>query len=123
MLSVGVSDDVVMDICAYHCQQCVEKIAKFLILLQGDNYANDHRSDIYLEDLKDETITALIKKIASKIDFWATTIRYHHNILSNESMVREVIETCDVLFEIVENKLPKEAAPPASGMQNFNGSI
>ena len=26
-------DDVMIDICAYHCQQCVEKIAKFLILL------------------------------------------------------------------------------------------
>ena len=114
MLSVAVNDDVVMDVCAYHCQQCVEKIAKFLILLQGDDYANDHRSDIYLEDLKDKDALSHIRNIASKIDFWATTIRYHHAILSNEKMVKEVIEICDKLVNLAESRIPDEASPPAS---------
>ena len=123
MLSVAINDDVVMDVCANHCQQCVEKVTKFLILLQGDDYANDHRSDIYLEDLKDDEVTALVKHVASKIDYWATTIRYHHTILSNENMVKDVIETCEKLIGIAESRLPKEAPPPESGMQNINSIL
>jgi len=118
MLSVGGNDDVIIDVCAYHCQQCVEKIAKFLILLQGDTYANDHRSDIYLEDLKDEDVVALIKHVASKIDYWATSIRYHHTILSNEKMVKEVLEICEKLIYMATSKIPEEAPPPASDMQS-----
>ena len=119
MLSVATSNDVVIDVCAYHCQQCIEKIAKFLILLQGDSYANDHRSDVYLEDLKDEEVVALVKKVSSKIDYWATTIRYHHAILSNEKMVKEVIEMCDKLVKIAESKIPEEASPSASRMKKY----
>jgi HEPN domain-containing protein len=101
------ADDVVIDICAYHCQQCVEKVVKFLILAQGDTYAGDHRSDIYLEELKNDEVTALVRQIAAKIDAWATTIRYHHAILSNKKMVTEVIGTCEELVRIAERKIPE----------------
>jgi HEPN domain-containing protein len=100
------ADDVVMDICAYHCQQCVEKVVKYLILAQGDTYASDHRSDIYLEELNDAEVKSLVQQIGSKIDSWATTIRYHHSILSNRKMVTEVIETCEQLVAMAEKKQP-----------------
>ena len=120
MMSVAINDDVVMDVCAYHCQQCVEKITKFLILLQGDNYANDHRSDIYLEELKDDEVAAIVRHVASKIDSWATTIRYHHAILSNEKMVKEVVEICEKLVIIAEKRIPGEARSPASDVKNLD---
>jgi HEPN domain-containing protein len=106
MLAAADGDDVVIDVCAYHCQQCVEKVIKFLILRQGDEYANDHRSDIYLEDLKDEAAIDLTRQISSKIDSWATTIRYHHTILSNKKMVDEVILTCEKLISRAEKIIP-----------------
>ncbi len=105
------ADDVVLDICAYHCQQCVEKAVKYLILLQGDTYANDHRADVYLEELKNEEAKALVQKIAYRIDAWATTIRYHHSILSNKKMITEVIGICDELIKIAEGTVPKETVP------------
>jgi HEPN domain-containing protein len=108
-----------MDVCAYHCQQRIEKAAKFLILMQGDTYANDHRSDIYLEDLKDEEVKTIIQGIASKIDFWATTILYHQSILSNEKMVKEIIGICEKLIVLIESRMPKETTPPTSCMTNF----
>jgi HEPN domain-containing protein len=104
------ADDVVMDICAYHCQQCVEKVVKYLILTQGDTYASDHRSDIYLEELNDANVKALVRQIGSKIDSWATTIRYHHSILSNKKMVTEVIEICEKLVAMAEQKQPRQLA-------------
>jgi len=112
LLSAASGDDAVMDVCAYHCQQCVEKTAKFMILLQGDSYANDHRSDIYLEDLRNGDAVALIRTVSSKIDSWATTIRYHHAILSNKKMVAEVIGTCEKLISVAERSTPEEAHPP-----------
>jgi HEPN domain-containing protein len=102
------TDDVVIDICAYHCQQCVEKIVKYLILAQGDTYASDHRSDIYLEELNDSNVKSLVQQIGSKIDSWATTIRYHHSILSNKKMVTEVIEICEKLVAMAEQKQPQQ---------------
>ena len=32
MINSSTGDDVIIDVCAYHCQQCIEKIVKFLIL-------------------------------------------------------------------------------------------
>jgi HEPN domain-containing protein len=113
------ADDVMMDICAYHCQQCVEKVVKYLILAQGDTYANDHRSDIYLEELNDAKVKALVRQIGSKIDSWATTILYHHSILSNGKMVTEVIETCERLVAMAEKKQPRLSAESKTCVCNY----
>ena len=104
------SDDVYIDIAAYHCQQCAEKIAKYLILLQGDTYANDHRSEEYLSELKHEKAKALIEQIANRIDAWATTIRYGKTILSTKKSVEEVILVCEELLVIAEQEAPSEVA-------------
>ena len=113
------ADDVVMDICAYHCQQCVEKVVKYLILAQGDAYDNDHRSDIYMEELKNEEVKVLVSQISSKIDAWATTIRYHHSILSNKKMVTEVIGICEKLVQIAEGSCPAASGSVASCVSRF----
>ena len=112
MLESASGDDVVMDICAYHCQQCAEKIVKFLILLQGDSYAADHQSYVYLEDLKNEEVKNLVSQIAAKIDSWATTIRYHHSILSNKKSVSEVVCVCEKLVDLAEKSIPFQAVNP-----------
>jgi HEPN domain-containing protein len=102
-------DDVVVDICAYHCQQCVEKTVKFLILLEGKEYVVDHRSDEYLEDLDDPEVKAIVESIAYRIDAWATTIRYHHSAVSNKKAVEEIIAVCERLVSIAKAHLPKES--------------
>jgi len=104
------SDEVLIDICAYHCQQCAEKIAKFLILLEGKEYANDHRSDQYLQDLDDVEAKTLISTISYKIDSWATTIRYSRTALSNKSAVNEVLAVCEQLVELAEKRSPSMVA-------------
>jgi len=111
MLTIAANDDVVMDVCAYHCQQCVEKVVKFLIMLQGESYAPDHRSFIYLEELNEGRVKELVKEVSAKIDAWATTIRYHHAILSNKKAVEEVIVTCDNLISLAETAIPSLIAP------------
>ncbi|MCL2203029.1 MAG: HEPN domain-containing protein [Defluviitaleaceae bacterium] len=106
MLATAPDDDVVVDVCAYHCQQCVEKTVKFLILLQGESYAPDHRSHVYLEELKDEEMKSMVEQIGLRIDAWATTIRYHHTILSNRQAVSEIIGVCEKLIAMATHALP-----------------
>jgi len=90
-------DEVMVDACAYHCQQCLEKIVKFIILLEGKEYANDHRSDVYLEDLDDKEIKALAESVAHCIDDWVTHIRYGKTLLSSRKAVQEVITVYEKL--------------------------
>ena len=95
-------DEKIIDICAYHCQQCVEKVAKYMILLQGDDYANDHRADSYLAELHDGDIKRLIQSIHYDIDMWATTVRYRGTIYSGVKAVDSVIATCDEIIAAAE---------------------
>jgi HEPN domain-containing protein len=100
------SDEVLIDICAYHCQQCVEKVAKFLILLEGKEYSIDHRSDHYLQDLDDTEAKELINTISHKIDSWATYIRYSKTALSNKITVTEVFAVCEKLVKLAHSRVP-----------------
>jgi HEPN domain-containing protein len=111
--------DVVVDACAYHCQQCVEKTAKFIILLEGKSYANDHRSDEYLLDLEDAEIKTLIESIALKVDTWSSTIRYHHTILSNKKAVTEIITICEQLINLAKSRMPVISSTDLSQLNGF----
>ena len=99
-------DDKIIDICAYHCQQCIEKTAKYAILLQGVDYAADHRMDIYLEDLAEGEFKNLFRSIAYDVDLWATNIRHRGSILSSAKAVDAIIKTCDELIKKAEALTP-----------------
>ena len=108
MLNQVSTDEAYVDICAYHCQQCVEKVAKHLITLQGGSYSPDHRIEYYLPDLKDGEIKTLIESIGVDIDRWATHARYRNSILASKREVNTVIELCEKLIKLAEAELPKQ---------------
>ena len=99
-------DDKLLDICAYHCQQCVEKVAKYMILQQGDDYVNDHRVEAYISDLRDGKIKELILSIEYDIDNWATSVRYRGTIFSSRKAVESVIAVCDELISLAKAEMP-----------------
>ena len=101
------SEEVLIDICAYHCQQCVEKVAKYMITKQGDLYAVDHRMSVYLEDLRDGEIKTMIENITIDIDAWATFARYRNAILASAKEVGEIIKICDELIKLAEDEHPE----------------
>jgi len=100
------SDDVDIDVCAYHCQQCIEKTIKFLIELEGKEYSARHDMDVIIEDLSDETAVALVKSVMSRVDLWISSTRYGSSIMSNKRQVEQVIEVCDQLIQIAKSKIP-----------------
>ena len=100
------SDDVDIDVCAYHCQQCIEKTIKFLIELEGKEYSARHDMDVIIEDLSDETAVALVKSVMSRVDLWISSTRYGSSIMSSKKQVEQVIEVCEQLTQIAKSKIP-----------------
>ena len=116
MIRLMSDDDVIVDTCAYHCQQCVEKVVKYLITLQGDSYAPSHNSDEYLLDLADGGAKELFKNISNRIDRWSNTIRYSHTLMSNKEAVMDVIAVCKQLIALAAAQIPAETV-----IKNENG--
>ena len=108
MLGLMADNEVVVDACAYHCQQCIEKVVKYLIVLQGDTYAPSHDADEYLLDLAEGEIKELVKNISNRINRWSNTIRYSHTLLSNRDAVTEVVAVCKQLISLADAKTPTE---------------
>ena len=101
------SDDVFVDVAAYHAQQCIEKAVKFLIGLEGKTYVADHRLSVILEDLSDEEVKKLVDEIEISIDSWATTARYKSTIAASAKEVTNIFEVCEKLVKIVESRIPE----------------
>ncbi len=120
MLANTGGEDGVIDIAAYHCQQCVEKLVKYLIQLQGDVPAPSHEAFIYLDDLNDDIVKEKVNSIASKIDTWGNQIRYGKSLLSSRNAVTEVIAVCKELVEIVKSKLPMDEQCPVNNERELN---
>ncbi len=106
LLAAESGDDGIVEVAAYHCQQCVEEVVKYLIQLQGSSYAPSHETEEYLEDLDNEQVKELVNKIGARIDRWNNRIRYHYSRLSNRNAVSEVIAVCRELVKIAENEEP-----------------
>ncbi|MCL1877309.1 MAG: HEPN domain-containing protein [Defluviitaleaceae bacterium] len=103
----NIDDDVFIDIAAYHAQQCVEKIVKFLIGIEGKTYIADHRLSVILEDLADAEAKQLVESLEISIDSWATTARYKTTIAASAKEVAYIIGVCEKLVKIAESRVPQ----------------
>jgi len=101
------NDDVFVDIAAYHTQQCIEKAIKFLIGVEGNTFAADHRLSNITEDLQDEEVKRIVDSIEISIDSWATTARYKSTIAASAKEVTAILDVCRKVVGIVESRVPK----------------
>ena len=99
-------DDVEIDICAYLCQQCIEKAVKFLIELEGKEYTARHDMDMIIEDLSDNEVIELVEAVMPRVDSWISATRYGRSIMSSRKQVEEVLAVCEKIISIAESKLP-----------------
>jgi len=100
------TDDVFVDVAAYHAQQCIEKSIKFLIGVEGKMYIGDHRLSVIIEDLSDVEVRQLVDDIEISIDSWATTARYKSTIAASAKEVTAILDVCRKLVTIVESRVP-----------------
>ena len=105
-----VTEDVDIDICAYHCQQCAEKAVKFIIGLEGKDYTRRHEMDMIIEDLDDPEALELAKSIMTRIDRWISSTRYKSTIASNRYQVESVLAVCEKLVALADKRIPGYSA-------------
>jgi len=112
------TDDIFVDIAAYHAQQCIEKAVKFLIGLEGKTYVADHRMSVIIEDLSDEEVRKLVADIEISIDSWATTARYKTTVAATAKEVTAILSICERLVKIVESRIPNSKTSCNKDVQN-----
>ena len=109
-----VDDELLVDICAYHCQQCIEKIVKFAIELEGKEYSGRHDIFIVIEDLEYQELKDLIMPIIPYVDGWISSTRYGAGIRSSRIQVEKARDICAKAIELINKILPKKMDPHLS---------
>jgi HEPN domain-containing protein len=108
-----VTDEMMIDNCTYHCQQCIEKLVKFSIELEGKEYTKRHELIDVIDDLEDIELNELIAPITSYVDGWISSVRYGSGIASSRKQVEIVIDVCRKAIEVVRKKIPLPEPPEA----------
>ena len=102
-------DDVVLDIAAYHCSQCIEKVVKYYMTALGIHWPKEHWFRKLIPLLPETDIVRLsVEPFSELLDEWTDKTRYHSSILSSKKKIEEIACFCIELISCVESKLAKE---------------
>jgi HEPN domain-containing protein len=118
-----VSEETEIDICAYHCQQCIEKTIKYAADLTGQEYVSRHELVLLVEDLELPDIIPLIKPYITLLDTWISAA-YSATTRSNLRLVTDIFEVCKQVVGIAETMTPKKVESSALAKDGENsGSV
>ena len=93
ILSQNEQDELFTDIAAYHVQQGIEKLVKFVLAANGVKHKNTHDMAILHEQLEDADIKAP-SWIGANIDVlnsYATKTRYGTNIVATTKKITQLL--------------------------------
>ena len=102
------TDELAVDVCAYHCQACLEKVVKYVIELEGKEYSVRHDMSIVIDDLENNELKELIEPVIMHIDRWISSTRYGKGIQSSSKHVQKVHDVCLKAIEIAKQITPPE---------------
>ncbi|MDR1540991.1 MAG: HEPN domain-containing protein [Clostridiales bacterium] len=108
-----IADDAEIDVCAYHCSQCIEKAVKYVADLSGQEYLQRHELSLIAEDLEIPDILPLIKPYIPILDTWISATRYSESLRSNIKLVNEIYEVCKAVVSIADEMTPKKVEAPS----------
>lgn len=107
-------DETDIDISAYHCHQCVEKVLKYMADLKGQDYTRRHELYIITDDVDIPEITLIIEPYISLLDTWISSVRYASSVKSNRKKVEEVVVICEKIVAIAESSTPEKVNDPTN---------
>lgn len=98
------SDCADLNICAYHTQQCVEKILKYLLETKGYKYDRTHDITLLVDTCLDQgiEIPEVIESLSSVITTWATQSRYNSEFKTSIRSITKVLDSCKKWLEELE---------------------
>ena len=106
------SDCADLNICAYHTQQCTEKLLKYVLESYGYSYERTHDISILVDVCIDKKIEVpeVIENASAAITSWATQSRYNSEFRASVRMISKVLDVCEKWLselEILPIEVPK----------------
>ncbi|MGL4737803.1 MAG: HEPN domain-containing protein [Cellulosilyticaceae bacterium] len=91
------SDCADLNICAYHTQQCTEKILKYLLESNGHTYDRTHDISILVDLCLNHhiDIPEIIEQASFAITSWATQSRYNSEFKASIRTIAKVLDCCE----------------------------
>lgn len=98
---LGITDELSVNIAAYHVQQFIEKWLKYNINLKGCKYSKTHVAAILISEAEAAGVQVpmFITDMSFSLDAWATQSRYNSDLLTTRRVVLSVIEKCETLLQ------------------------
>ncbi|MCL2378158.1 MAG: HEPN domain-containing protein [Defluviitaleaceae bacterium] len=104
ILSQHNSDELLIDIAAYHVQQGIEKLAKFALTINGVKHKQTHDMDILNEQLDDAGITMFpwLRKNVDTLNSYATKTRYGSDIVATINKITQLLSLAEELIPVLK---------------------
>ena len=90
------SDEADINICAYHLEQCTEKLLKYILQKESINYDRTHDIVVLVDLCLDNEISVpeTIDLMSSTITSWATKSRYNSEFRASIRSLEKVLNCC-----------------------------
>jgi len=101
---INLQDELSINIAAYHAQQAIEKLMKFIINLDGVVYPTTHNISA-LMDLAEErkvSFPAWLDDISFLLNGWATQTRYNASFIAAKRDVARILDLIDTWIKEIE---------------------
>lgn len=110
-MKIDINDSYVDD-CCYNLQQTIEFCLKYIVELNGENYAENHDVRAQLNRLKALGVQLPffddIRRIASTLNSWEAESRYNDDFVGMSEDIEEAREIADKLIDYC-NSLVRDA--------------
>jgi len=118
LLSQNGSDELLVDIAAYHVQQGIEKLVKFALTLSGVKYKQTHDMDILHEQLEGAGIK-IFPWLCENIDTlnsYATKTRYGSDKVATTRKITQLLNLAEGLLPSLEPISTMEGSVSPNGL-------
>lgn len=102
-----VTDELSINIAAYHTQQAIEKMMKFTLNLSGFTYPSTHNLSLLIDYATENGITfpSWIADITFLLNAWATQTRYNASFTAAKRDVEKILTAYEIWCQEIEKTL------------------
>ena len=116
MLSISQRDELFLDIAAYHVQQGIEKLVKYMLIEDGVRPLQTHDIDILIEQMEKAEIIVppWVSENADILNSYATKTRYGTNLIATKRKITHLLNLAEEMLqslkpESIEDDMAKTA--------------
>ena len=96
--------EVDVDICAYHCQQCIENVIKHIAISRGQDYDMERGLHLSITDLDLPDVVPLVQPYVDTLDAWISTVQRRERTWSKKKVVEEIKGVCEAIVALADGK-------------------